>query len=70
MDEFNYLAGACPRFGAGRFRPDAVSPRLEENDLCHDATAGKCFTSFWRRSCGCRSCCLLHVEENDWLIKK
>lgn len=33
MDEFNYLAGACPRFGTGRFRPDAVSPRLEENDL-------------------------------------
>lgn len=25
---------------------------------------------FWRRACGCGSCGLLHVEENDWLSKK
>ncbi len=24
----------------------------------------------WRRTCGCRDCDLLHVEEIDWLIKK
>ncbi|STG52263.1 membrane protein YjeT [Escherichia coli] len=25
---------------------------------------------FWRWTCGCGRCGLLHVEENDWLNKK
>ncbi|ACY91582.1 hypothetical protein STM14_5247 [Salmonella enterica subsp. enterica serovar Typhimurium str. 14028S] len=43
---------------------------MEKNGFGTGATAGKCFTSFWRRTCGRGSCGLLHVEENDWLSKK
>ncbi len=42
----------------------------KKNGFGTGATAGKCFTTFWRRTCGCGSCGLLHVEENDWLSKK
>lgn len=33
MNEFDNLAGACPGFGTGRFRADALPEGMEEDDL-------------------------------------
>ncbi|CAI3067553.1 Putative inner membrane protein YjeT (clustered with HflC), partial [Salmonella enterica subsp. enterica serovar Bredeney] len=65
--EFNNLVGACSGISPRRAGTNAVSRRMEKNGFGTGATAGKCFTTFWRRTCGCGSCGLLHVEENDWL---
>ncbi|WP_254693623.1 hypothetical protein [Staphylococcus aureus] len=39
MNEFDNLAGACPGFGTGRFRADALPEGMEEDDLCDDQFA-------------------------------
>ncbi len=47
----------------------SLSARMAPDDRDNEPTPGQYFASFWRWSCGCRYRYLLHVEENDWLIK-
>lgn len=46
MNEFDNLAGACPGFGTGRFRADALPEGMEEDDLCDDQFADNILRRF------------------------